>query len=41
MTDERIRILVVDDDPELLNTLREYLENFGTATSYTPIAEQM
>ncbi len=27
MTDERIRILVVDDDPELLDTLREYLEN--------------
>ena len=29
MTDERIRILVVDDDPELLDTLREYLEKLG------------
>ena len=29
VTDERIRILVVDDDPELLDTLREYLENLG------------
>jgi len=29
MTDERIRILVVDDDPALLDTLREYLENLG------------
>lgn len=27
MTDERIRILVVDDDPALLDTVREYLEN--------------
>ena len=30
MTDERIRILVVDDDPALLDTLREYLENLGS-----------
>jgi len=29
VTDERIRILVVDDDPELLDTLREYLETLG------------
>ena len=29
MTDERIRILLVDDDPELLDTVREYLENPG------------
>ena len=29
MIDERIRILVVDDDPEFLDTLREYLENLG------------
>jgi CheY-like chemotaxis protein len=29
VTDERIRILVVDDDPDLLDTLREYLENLG------------
>ena len=29
MTDERIRILVVDDDPQLLDTLREYLDNLG------------
>ena len=29
MTDERIRILVVDDDAELLDTLREYLEKLG------------
>jgi DNA-binding response OmpR family regulator len=27
VTDERIRILVVDDDPALLDTVREYLEN--------------
>jgi len=29
VTDERIRILVVDDDPQLLDTLREYLDNLG------------
>lgn len=29
MTDERIRILAVDDDPALLDTLREYIENLG------------
>ena len=29
MTDERIRILLVDDDPALLDTLREYLETLG------------
>jgi CheY-like chemotaxis protein len=29
VTDDRIRILVVDDDPELLDTLREYLETLG------------
>jgi CheY-like chemotaxis protein len=29
VTDERIRILVVDDDPELLDTLREYLATLG------------
>ena len=29
VTDERIRILVVDDELELLDTLREYLENLG------------
>ena len=29
MTDERIRILLVDDDAELLDTLREYLEKLG------------
>jgi CheY-like chemotaxis protein len=29
VTDERIRILLVDDDPELLDTLREYLEKLG------------
>jgi DNA-binding response OmpR family regulator len=29
VTDERTRILVVDDDPELLDTLREYLEDLG------------
>jgi CheY-like chemotaxis protein len=27
VTDERIRILVVDDDPALLDTIREYLES--------------
>src|SRR3989449_10970642 len=29
VTDERIRILLVDDDPALLDTLREYLETLG------------
>ena len=29
VTDERIRVLVVHDDLELLDTLREYLENLG------------
>ena len=29
MTDGQIRILVVDDDPALLDTIREYLESPG------------
>ena len=29
MTDEQTRILIVDDDPDLLDTLREYLEDLG------------
>ena len=29
MTDEPTRILIVDDDPDLLDTLREYLEDLG------------
>ena len=29
MTDGQIRILVVDDDPALLDTIREYLESRG------------
>ena len=29
MTDEQTRIPIVDDDPDLLDTLREYLEDLG------------
>src|SRR2546427_1281295 len=29
VTDEQTRILIVDDAPDLLDTLREYLEGFG------------
>ena len=31
MTDEQTRILIVDDDPDLLDTLREYLEDLGNS----------